>query len=139
VQPNQGPRLVETGDRLGDMTSELKPSERILEFVRGGPKSYAYRVIDAVTGRSKTVCKVRGITLNYSTLQTVNFDVIKGVILGMEEEPVVNVHTQKKIKRKRTGEEVTVSIVTEPENKMYRISFKRRRLAYNTSVPFGYK
>ena len=34
----------------------------------------------------------------------------------------------------------TVSIVTEPEDKIYKISFfKRRRLGDNTSVPFGYK
>ena len=48
-------------------------------------------------------------------------------------------HTEGKIKRKRKGGE-TVSIVSEPEDKLYRISFfKRRRLADNTSVPFGYK
>jgi hypothetical protein len=38
---------------------------------------------------------------------------MKGMILGMEEP--VNVYTEKKIKRKRTGGG-TVSIVTEPEN-----------------------
>jgi hypothetical protein len=60
MQPNEGPQLIETGDRLGDMTSELKPSEMILEFVSGVPKNYAYKVKDIVTGRSKTVCKDRG-------------------------------------------------------------------------------
>jgi len=50
----------------------------------------------------------------------------------------VNVHTEKKIKRKRKGG--IISIVTEPEDKIYRISFfKRRRLGDNTSVPFAYK
>jgi hypothetical protein len=39
VQPSEGPRLVETGNRLGDMTSELKPSESIVEYVSGGPKN----------------------------------------------------------------------------------------------------
>jgi hypothetical protein len=117
------------------MTSELKLSESIVDYVSGGPKNYAYRVMDTVTGRPKTVCK--GITLNYNTLQTVNFDVMKGMILGMEEP--VNIHTEEKIKRKRTGGGI-VSIVTEPENKMYRISsLKRRRLADNTSVQFGYE
>jgi hypothetical protein len=92
--------------------------------------------MDVVTGRSKTVSKVRGITLNYSTMQTVNFDVMKGMILGRVEEPAVTVQTEKKIKRKRTEGGGTVSIVTEPENKMYRIScFKGRRLADSTSVP----
>jgi hypothetical protein len=42
---------------------------------------------------------------------------------------VVNVHTGKKIKRKRKGGGRTVSIVTEAEDKIYRITrFKRRRL-----------
>jgi hypothetical protein len=53
VQPNVGPQVIETGDKLWDMNSELKPSEVILEFVSGGPKNYAYRVKNIVTGRSK--------------------------------------------------------------------------------------
>jgi len=76
--------------------------------------------------------------MNYSTSQLVNFEAIMYMILGMGE-PTVKVHTERKIKCKRRvcG---TVSIVTEPEDKMYRISFfKRRRLGDNTSVPFGYK
>jgi len=59
--------LVETGDNLGAMTSELRPSEFIEEFVSGGPKHYAYKTVHAATGERKTVCKIRGITLNYST------------------------------------------------------------------------
>jgi len=91
-----------------------------------------------VTGRTVTVCKVRVITLNYNAIQLVNFDVIKAMILGTEE-PTVTVHTEKKIKRKRNGGG-TVAIVTEPEDKMYRISFlKRRRLGDNSSVPLWYK
>jgi hypothetical protein len=93
VQPSDGSRLVETRDRLGDMTSELQLSESKGEYVSGGPQNYAYRVIPVIS-RSKTLCKVRGITLNYNTLQTVNFDVMKGMILRMEEP--VNVHTEKK-------------------------------------------
>jgi len=47
------------------------------EFVNGGPKNYAYKIVDTTTGQRNTVCKVRGITLNYNALQLVNFDVIK--------------------------------------------------------------
>jgi hypothetical protein len=51
---------------------------------------------------------------------------------------VVTVHTEKKIKRKKVDGTGT-ALVTEPEDKIYRLSFlKRRRLADNTSVPFGY-
>ncbi len=85
----------------------------------------------------KTVCKDRGITLNYSASQTVNFDVIKALVLGGDDTETVTVHTERKIKRKRADGKI--HIVTEPEDKTYRVSFlKMRRLCDNTSVPFGY-
>jgi len=62
------------------MTSELHPSESISEFVSGGPKIYAYRVLIG-DGRENTVCKVRGITFNYIASKLVNFDVIRDMIL----------------------------------------------------------
>ena len=80
------PGLIETEDVLGNMTSELRTTEYISEFVSGGPKNYAYKVIDTVTVRATTVCKVRGITLNYWVGGT-----------------TVTVHSGKKIKRKRKG------------------------------------
>jgi hypothetical protein len=51
------------------------------------------------------------------------------------------VRTERKIKRKkRTGDGAGVAtIVSEPEEKIYRVSFhKRRRLDNFDSVPFGY-
>jgi hypothetical protein len=62
------------------------------------------------------------------------------MILNRNEQATVTVHTAKKIKRKRgLNGEGRVQIVTESEDKVYRVSFlKRRRLHDNTSVPFGY-
>ena len=79
IQPRDGPALVEIGDCLGAMTSELKPNEIISEFVSGGPKNYAYKTFKYVTEVEKTVYKVRGITLNYNASQLVNFEKIKNV------------------------------------------------------------
>jgi hypothetical protein len=68
----------------------------------------------------------------------VNFDVIKDMILIGGHGDTVTVHTNKKIRRKKRG--AGISILREPEDKMYRICFqKKRRLNDNTSVPFGYK
>ena len=53
VQPRDDAALVQTGDCLGAMTSELKPGEFICEFVSGGPKNYAYKSINSVTGEEK--------------------------------------------------------------------------------------
>ena len=56
------------------------------------------------------------------------------------ETVIINVHIEKKIKWKRKEVGRLVSIVTEPEDKIYRITFlKRRRLEDHTSVPYGYK
>ena len=140
IQPRDGAPLVPIGDRLGDMTSELKLVEYISEFVSGGPKQYAYKTHNTETGAEATVCKVRGITLNYSASQLVNFERMKQLILNGTKTDTVTVHTSRKIKRKRCREhDGRIRIVTEPEDKTYRVSFlKRRRLQENTSVPFGY-
>jgi hypothetical protein len=143
IQDESEPRLIEFGDNLGDMTNELKTGEYTDEFVSVVPKNYAYKICNRdVTKEPKTVCKVRGITLNYSASQLVNFDVIKDMIVNGEPD-VVMVRTNKKIKRKTKGRTAVgcavISLITEPEE-MYKISFfKRRRLTDNTSVPFGYK
>jgi len=119
------------------MTSELKPWEFICEFVSGGPKNYAYKSINSMTGEEKTVCKVRGITLNYSASQLVNFESIKHMILRGNETDTVTVHTERKIKRKRGNGRV--QIVTEPEEKDVKgVFINGRRLHDNTSVPFEY-
>jgi len=74
--------------------------------------------------------------LNYTASQ-LNFESIRRMILRGGETDTVTVHTERKIKRKRGNGRV--HIVTEPEDKTYRVSFfKRRRLHDNTSVPFGY-
>jgi len=59
-------------------------------------------LLNTASGRSKTVCKIRTITMNYSASQLVNFEEVKDLILGMGK-PTVKVHTQSKIKHKRRG------------------------------------
>jgi hypothetical protein len=99
IQIMDEPMLIECGDRLGDMTDELKPGEYIREFVSADPKNYAYKICGS--GKVQTVCKVRGITLNYSASRLVNFEVIRDMILNGGPDDTVTVHTDKKIKRKK--------------------------------------
>jgi hypothetical protein len=142
VKKESEPPLIETGDHLDDMTNELKTAEFIEEFVSGGPKNYAYRVCKRDASQMpKTVCKVCGITLNYTPSQLFNFIVIREMILK-GEPATVNVHTYKKIKRNRRteGGDACVSLVTEAEDKIYRLLFlKRCCLNDNTPFPFGCK
>jgi hypothetical protein len=100
------------------------------------PKNYAYVTVVPLAGCLKMVCKFSGITLNYAVSQLVNLDLIKNMVLDADDTATVTVHTDMEIKRKM--QRVGLYIVTEPEDKIYRVSFfKRRRLADNSSVSFG--
>ena len=66
----------ELGSFLGDWTDELAgygPDSYITEFVSGGPKNYAFKVLCPATGKTETVTKVRGFTLNYTCSWHLNF------------------------------------------------------------------
>ena len=106
-----------------------------MEVVCAGPKNYAYKTYNSVTGESKTVCKVRGITLNYSASQLVNFSKIKDIILNKKDDDTVIVHTKNKIKRKKI--DAGVHLIS-PRTRRIVSFLKRRRLNDNTSLPFGY-
>ena len=97
---------VETGYYLGDLTDELEFGSRsyIEEFVSGGPKNYAFSVFSPTTGKRKTRCKVKGITLNYDNSRVVNFTSLRNMIL--EDNSPLYVHNPRKIKRKHGGVEV---------------------------------
>jgi hypothetical protein len=146
IQKCGQPPAVVCGDKLGDMTSELGPEEYIEEFVSGGPKNYAYRTVNTRTLERKAICKVRGITLNYATSQLVNFGSIRDMILDTDAREVITVRTERKIKRnmrKRDGSGFpgadTIAVVSEPEARVYRVSFhKRRKVDDFNSVLFGY-
>jgi len=89
------PWPIATGDKLGDTQSEQKHSEHIIEFTSGGPKYCEYRVI--TNEGENTVCKVRGLTLNYHASKLVNFEVIRTMIFE-QVEPIVNVHPEHNVK-----------------------------------------
>jgi hypothetical protein len=61
-----GKHEIKLGDCLGDWTDELD-GHSITSFVSGGPKNYGY-ILDS----GKTVCKIKGFTLNYENCQILN-------------------------------------------------------------------
>lgn len=77
------------GDFLGQMTDELEKygeGSYITEFVSGGPKNYSFRAFSPTTGKTHTTVKVKGITLHYENAQLLNFDVIKAMVIGPEND-----------------------------------------------------
>ncbi|CAB4018178.1 DNA polymerase [Paramuricea clavata] len=121
-----------TGSYLGQLTDELDGGY-ITTFVSGGPKNYAYE-----TSTDKTVCKVRGITLNYRTAQKVNFNLMCDMVClealsDLTDSIAVNIPY--KINRD-TKEK---SVKTRSENKDYRIVYNKRVIVNNfDTLPYGF-
>ena len=65
------------GDQLGEMKREYA-GRRIVEFVSGGPKNYAYRHQNAADGQDEKVeRKIRGFELNFQASEQLDFGTIK--------------------------------------------------------------
>jgi hypothetical protein len=75
------PCPLETGPLLGDLTDEFE-NFTLLEFISGGNKNYALRMIDNATGEEKTVLRVRGITLNGDVCKKLHFETFKKSIFN---------------------------------------------------------
>ena len=115
------------GNHLGELTDELK-GEHITVFVSGGPKNYCYR-----TNSGKVETKVRGITLDCTARQKVNFKVIRGLVF---------LHA----KCQATGQvsvdipfQITRNTPTRRMKKDYHIVYDKRVITndYKT-LPYGY-
>ncbi len=120
------------GNYLGDLTDELD-GDYITEFVSGGPKNYAYH-----TAGGKSETKVRGITLNHTTTQKINPEVIRALVYLHTEcntEAKVTVDTPFKIMRNKKKK----SIVSKRMTKDYRIVYDKRVIVENYgTLPYGY-
>ena len=124
---------VPTGDYLGDLKDELD-GDVIKEFVSGGPKNYAYR-----TEREKTVCKVRGFTLNARGKEVLNFNTMKRTILAMLEEGKPNsLELTNPSHFKRDTVNKGIGMVS--QTKKYGLVFEKRVVdpISKSSHPFGY-
>jgi len=136
---------IPLGSYLGDFTNEIKPVEidgivhedYIVEFVSAGPKNYAY-----VTKHGKQECKVRGFTLNVRGQASLNFQVMKDLILAviLEPEPeprIIPITNPHKIQRVPEPKQLQ----TIRQTKNYKLVFDKRVLHPDTfaSYPYGYE
>ena len=62
------------------------PDSKIIEFVTDGPKNYAYKIARPGKDGNTTICKVRGITLNYKNSLTINFDTTKDIVIDNRDD-----------------------------------------------------
>ena len=118
-------------DYLEDLSDEV-PDNRIIEFVTGGRKSYAYKIARPIKDGNRTICKVRGITLNYKNSLTTNFDTIKDVVINNRDD----------VKTVRNDFKITSDhkrLLTVHQDKDYRIVFDKRVIMQDYSTrPYGF-
>ena len=129
-QPGQPePRL---GNYIGDLTDELG-GEHITAFASGGPKNYCYK-----TSGRKTEVKVRGITLDCTARQKVNFEVICALVF-LRGECGVTGQVSVEIPFRITRNTQTKEIQTQRMKKDYRVVYNKRVIIddYKT-LPHGY-
>lgn len=93
----------------------------------GGPKNYAY-----ITESGKSVCKVKGLTLNCRTSTIVSPEALEK--MSKEEIDIINVNYSKYIHRTRQH-----TVQTHPLIKQYRIVYdKRQRVSEYRTLPYGF-
>ena len=118
-----------TESYLGDLTDELDGSY-ITTFASGGPKNYTCR-----PSQEKTICKVRGKTLNHRTKQKIDFNVICNMVEASEPNNLLYVDISVKIVRNR----ISKDILTKSEKKKYRIVYNKRIIVNNyDTLPYGF-
>jgi len=129
-----GQEKLPLGNFLGQFTDELG-GDSIVEFVSGGAKNYAYR-----TKKGKVECKVRGFTLNYETLQILNFYTMNENILNELDEPlderrVMPVPVSDFFERDQTTKKIKLT----QRVKKYGLVFDKRVIdrASRVSTPYG--
>ena len=130
------------GDHLGQWTNELKEGQFIQKFVSSGPKSYGY-----ITSAGVIETKLKGFTLDHTTLQMLNFTSIRELVLFWADpdnnplpdsyngEARVNAHYSK-IRR----DKYKFQLFSRNEIKRFRVTYCKRRLIKGTydTEPYGF-
>ena len=120
------------GNYLGELTDELN-GDYITTFISGGPKNYAY-----CTKNGKTDTKIRGITLDYTTLKKLNPNVVRALVhlhVNCKTEAKVTINIPFKITRDKKEK----NIISKKTKKDYRIVYDKRVITENyETLPYGY-
>ncbi|KAK3922749.1 Ectoine dioxygenase [Frankliniella fusca] len=128
---------IPTGSHLGDITDQVEedhgPGSFITEFVAGGPKNYAFKVVvEGDLSNIKVCIKVRGISINASCDELVTFDNLKAIVIGSRDK--ITVHIPHQIARLPTWQ-----IVTRASHKNWKpVNIKRKRVDVENTVPHGF-
>ena len=129
IYVDDGTKIVETGDMLGEMTDELS-GKGITNFVSTGPKSYSFKYGD---GYEKSA--IKGFTLNHENSSILNHNSISQIVKKqIRELTIVN---ENKITRKDR------EIVNKYFEKVFKFGYNKRVIrkvneSHIDTLPYGY-
>ena len=142
--PNERQYRPVLGYFLGELTSELPYRMYILEFASTGPKSYAFVIVDENGKIRQMVCKVKGLCLDHSVSQHINFECIKDMVLSelrARKECEVTTPLTKTVANNHfiTRDKKSVQIRTIEYFKTFQCVYSKRFVLFDgATVPFGY-
>lgn len=118
------------GDYLGELKDETK-GVPIQCFVSGGPKNYAYELTDG-----ETVNKIRGFRLDYRSSLSLNFYVMREMIVQGEQTKAIETIDPYRLVRTANG-----AMFTKEYKKVYRMVYSKRVIAEDriNTLPYGWK
>ena len=122
--------MPKLGNNLGELTSEIdsKKGIYIKKFVAGGPKNY---VLEYDSGNTHAI--VKGISLDHTTANFINFDSIKDIVTN--DRTKVIYADQQKFFRNTSNWSMNTCII----KKMYRFVFDKRVITDNYfTQPYGF-
>ena len=122
------------GDYLGELTNELDVDEYIVEFVSTGPKSYSIH-----SNRNNVVLKIKGITLNFTNSQRINFETLKQLVFAYNTEKTENETVVISNPRKIVRNKLKRKLYNRVEKKKYKVVYTKRRIVDNFDTePYGF-
>ena len=102
---------LKCGPHLGDFTDECLGKE-IVEYVSGGCKNYALKIMSPNKPEPEYSLKIRGITLDYNACQLLHYNSFKQKVLdyGVDVEPIVVCYDHFLRPCLKTGSVTTISM-----------------------------
>jgi hypothetical protein len=143
----EGEYVPPTGQFLGELTNEIstskEPDAYITKFASCGAKNYAYEVFYPNSLNKEYFCKVKGLSLNFSTSNIVNFESMKVLIdnaMEFQKNPEIEPMVLD-VPQKTFNVTPFLDLKSKEILKKYRFVYDKRRIIPETycTLPFGYK
>ncbi len=134
---DEGDTPLEYGTCLGDLSSEVPPNHRIIEFCAGGPKNYGYKLENLETGEVTVPLRVRGFTLSYEASKELSYDSLKQMVFEFKQFAPDN--RKIGIPATQVARTRDFRVTTTQCLKKYGVCYDKRLLQKDFStLPFGY-